>query len=202
MNDRLVAAFAKPDSKMPGITLGFAILAPMGAWLAFQTNIETVQAIGALIVPFALFCWIFTTIRAVHQRAIRFWLVPSTYVAFFGALAAAICVFVGLFFLPDNPRSHVSGFAPYNSNIVHVQTGNYVMMFAAAITQAGTTMWCLWYNWKRTETLVLAFSLTALQTLFSSLLVAFFWLRFGGSGDHEHIDAVTGQSNAREQMPV
>ena len=37
-----------------------------------------------------------------------------------------------------------------------------------------------------------------LQTLFSSL-VAFFWLRFGGSGDREHIDAVTGQPNVREK---
>src|SRR5712672_4061688 len=105
MDNELVAAFAKPDSKMPGITLGFAIVAPLGAWLAFQTNIEAVQAIGALIVPFALLCWIFTTIRALHQRAIRFWLIPSTYVAFFGALTAAICVFIGLFFLPDTPRN-------------------------------------------------------------------------------------------------
>src|SRR5882762_7669392 len=76
------------------------------------------------------------------------------------------------------------------------------MIYAAAITQAGTTMWCLSYNWKRTETLVLAFSLTALQTLFSSLLVALFWLQFGGCGDREHIDAVTGRSNVREQLPM
>jgi hypothetical protein len=201
MDGRLVAA--KPNSKLPGITLAFAIVAPLGAWLAFQTNIEAVQAIGVLIVPFALFCWIFTTIRAVHQRTVRFWSVPSTYVAFLGAFTAAICVFIGLFFLQDTPRNHVGGFASFNGNIVQrAPTGNYVMMFAAAITQAGTTMWCLWYNWKRTETLVLAFSLTALQTLFSSLLVAFFWLRFGGSGDREHIDAVTGQSNVREQLPM
>jgi hypothetical protein len=124
---------------MSGITFGFAIVAPIISWFALQTNIEAIQAIGVLIVPFALFCWIFTTIRALHQRAVRFWFIPSTYVAFFGGLVAAICVLIGLFLLPNMP-SH-GGFASYNSNIVqHPTNGNYVMMFAAAMVQAGTTM--------------------------------------------------------------
>ena len=91
--------------------------------------------------------------------------------------------------MPDNPRSDLGRFVSYNSNIVErVRTGNYVMMYAAAITQAGTTTWCLWYNRKKTETLVLAFSLTALQVLLGSLLVAFFWFRVGSSGHREQVD--------------
>jgi hypothetical protein len=192
---------AKQYSNISGITFGFAIVAPIISWFALQTNIEAIQAIGVLIVPFALFCWIFTTIRALHQRAVRFWFIPSTYVAFFGGVTATIFLFVGLLLVPHTPSQ--GGFASYNSNIVqHPTNGNYVMMFAAAIVQAGTTMWCLWYNWKKTGALVLALSLTALQTLFSSLLVAFVWFRFGGSGDHDHIDASTGQVNVRERMPV
>ena len=177
---------------MSGITLGFAIVAPIGAWFAFQTNIEAIQAIGVLIVPFALFCWIFTTIRALHQRAVRFWFIPSTYVAFFGGLTAAICVFIGIFFLPEytTPVQHAQFTFGVQGSMTPTlkQQGNYVMMFAAAIVQAGTTMWCVWYNWKRTESVILTFSLTALQTLFSTLIVVFFWWRFGQTNHDHHSD--------------
>ena len=188
MKDRLVVAFAEPVSKMPGITLGFAIVAPVGAWLAFQSNVEAVRAIGVLVVPFALFCWIFTTIRAIHQRLISFWFTPSTYVSLVGTLTAVICLFIGLLFLPD-PGSHVGGFESYNTKIVRrAPTPNHIMMYAAALIQVGTTMWCLLYNWKKTETLVLAISLTALQTLLSSMLVALLRFRVGNSGGREQIE--------------
>jgi hypothetical protein len=176
----------KQYSTISGVTLAFAIVSPILSWFAFQTNIEVIQAIGVLVVPFALFCWIFTTIRALHKRAVRFWFIPSTYVAFF---------------IPKYATATAGDFAPGTPpEVMIAKPGNYVMMFVAAMVQAGTTMWCLWFNRKKTESLVLAFSLTALQTLLSSLLVAFFWLRFGGTGDRDHVDAVTGQVNVRERM--
>lgn len=35
------------------------------------------NAITLLIVPFAVFCWIFTTIRAIHTVGVWYWFIPS-----------------------------------------------------------------------------------------------------------------------------
>jgi hypothetical protein len=176
---------AKRYSVMSGMALAFVIAAPIGTWLAFQSDVAAIRAIGVLLTPFALFCWIFTTIRALHQRAVRFWFIPSTYVAFFGGLTAVICVMIGVFFLPEYTTAGASQFTYGVQGPTLKHPGNYVMMFAAAIVQAGTTIWCLWYNWKKTEAVILAFSLTALQTFLSSGVIVVFWFRFGNGVDHE-----------------
>lgn len=38
------------------------------------------NATTLLIVPFAVFCWIFTTIRAIHTVGVWYWFIPSIYV--------------------------------------------------------------------------------------------------------------------------
>ena len=54
-------------------------------------------AIALLMVPFTAFCWIFTTIRGIHLVGVRFWFIPSTYVALVGSvIALVLCMIMGI----------------------------------------------------------------------------------------------------------
>jgi hypothetical protein len=68
------------------------------AYLIFQHPMYAwVNAIGLLIVPFSIFCWIFTTIRGIHLVGVRFWFIPSTYVALVGGVIAfLLCMIVSI----------------------------------------------------------------------------------------------------------
>jgi hypothetical protein len=168
---------AERYSTMSGLSLLFVIVAPVCTWFAVQSDMAAVRAIGILLVPFALFVWIFTTIRALHRRDIRFWAIPSTYVAFFGGLLATFCLLVSTFFMPDSHQVVSQSFT--FGAVVPKRPADYTMVIAVMIVEAGTVLWCLWYNWRKTNAAILAISVTALQILLSSSVVVFFWLRFG-----------------------
>jgi hypothetical protein len=176
---------AKRYSNLSGITFGFAIIAPIISWVAFQTNIETIQAIGVLIIPFALFCWIFTTIRALHKRTIRFWFIPSTYVALASQAIALgiVCIQLILIALVGQHSTTAIGTAINEATTLY---------WAALIAIGGATLWCLYYNIKKTETLILGVCLTILQTISAAGIVGVWFIWSPNRKEPEHIDAVTG----------
>jgi hypothetical protein len=176
---------AKRYSNLSGITFGFAIIAPIISWVAFQTNIEAIQAIGVLIIPFALFCWIFTTIRALHKRTIRFWFIPSTYVALAAQAIALgiVCIQLVLMALVGQHSTTAIGVA------INEDTTLY---WAALIVISGATLWCLYYNIKKTETLILGVCLTILQTISAVSIVGAWFMWSPKKDDDGPVDAVTG----------
>src|SRR4051812_849016 len=102
-------------SIMSGLALLFVIAAPVCTSFAVHTDFAAIRAIGVLLTQLALLVWIFTTVRALHKREIDFWTIPSTYVAFFGSLLAAVCLFIGIIFLPDSAKAVSQSF---NSGVV------------------------------------------------------------------------------------
>jgi hypothetical protein len=169
---------AERYSTMSGLSLLFVIVAPVCTWFAVRSDLAAIRAIGVLLIPFAPFGWVFTTIRALHRRDIQFWTIPPTYVAFFGGFLATFCLLVSTFFLPDG-RQLVSESFTFSVAQSAKRPADYTMVIAVMIVEAGTVLWCLWYNWRKTNAAILAISVTALQILLSSSVVVFFWLRFG-----------------------
>jgi hypothetical protein len=55
---------------------------------------------------FPLFCWIFTTIRAVHLVNVKFWRIPSTYIALVGGVIAFL-VCPGMFLYAEDSASRL-----------------------------------------------------------------------------------------------
>jgi ABC-type nickel/cobalt efflux system permease component RcnA len=56
--------------------------------------------------------------------------------------------------------------------------GDNTLYVAAAILYCGCAVWSCWYNWRRTNSALLAISLTILQTLSAAFVVGVFnlWL--------------------------
>lgn len=130
-------------------------------------NYAWANAIGVLIVPFAIFCWVFTTIRAIHLVDVKFWLIPSTYVALTGGvISLVICLMMGWF----------SGFA--ESRGQHVE--DVTLYVAAAILYGGCAVWSYFHNWRKTGSLILAVSLTVLQTMFAASIIGLLYLWIDG----------------------
>jgi hypothetical protein len=130
-------------------------------------NYAWINAIGLLIVPFAIFCWIFTTIRALHLVDLEFWLIPSTYVALIGGIVALlVCVIMVAFAGVAESHGH------------HVK--DVTLYVAAAILYAGCALWSYFYNWRKTGSLVLATSLTLLQTISATFIIVLLYLWIDG----------------------
>ena len=137
-------------------------------------NYAWVNAIGLLIVPFSIFCWIFTTIRAIHIVCVRFWFCPSTYVALVGGLVALVmCMMMGL----------ISHEAARQGR----QVADVTLYVAAAILYAGCLVWSYFYNWRKTGSALLAISLTTLQTISAAFVIGLFsiWMDSHNARRHE-----------------
>jgi hypothetical protein len=154
MDDELSPDVGVGASRYP-MFLGLLLLSvPVSCWLSYLLVGEYAwrNAIALLITPFSIFCWIFTTIRAIHLVGVRLWFIPSTYVTLVGGIIALIiCMVMGLFSQEAVRRGH--------------QTTDNTLYVAAAILYGGCVVWCYFYNWRRTGSAILAFSLTILQTL-------------------------------------
>jgi hypothetical protein len=122
-------------------------------------NSAWINAIGLLAVPFASINWIFITVRAIHFAGVRFWFIPSTYVTLVGGIIALIiCAIMGLLSHEAARREH--------------QVTDTTLYVAAAILYGGCVVWSYFYNWLRTGSAILAFSLTILQTLSAAFVIA------------------------------
>ena len=104
-------------------------------------NYAWLDAIALLTVPLATVCWIFTRIRAIHLIGVRFWFIPSTYVTLIGGIVAIVLCAIMLAVSYESARH------------------------AAAILYSGCVVWSYFYNWRRTNSAILAISLTILQIL-------------------------------------
>ena len=130
-------------------------------------NYAGINAIALLIVPFARFCWIFTTIRAIHLAGVRFWFIPSTYVALVGGVIALVLCMIMSISTHEAAR--------------HGRQGADVTLYVtAAILYGGCAVWSYFYNWRRTGSAILAISLTILQTLSASFVIGIFSLWVDG----------------------
>lgn len=130
-------------------------------------NYAWINAVGLLIVPFCIFCWIFTTIRAIHLVGVRFWFIPSTYVALSGGIMALVmCVMMGVFTHEVARQGH--------------QVTDVTLYVAAAILYGGCVVWSYFYNWRKTRSPILAASLTFLQTLSATFMIGLLYLWMDG----------------------
>jgi hypothetical protein len=128
-------------------------------------NYAGLNAIALLIVPFAVFCWIFTTIRAIHLAGVRFWFIPSTYVTLIGGIIAIVLCAIMLVVSHESAREEHD-------------VRDATLYVAPAILYSGCVMWSYWYNWRRTNSAILAISITILQILSAAFLIGIFnlWL--------------------------
>ncbi|WP_375777821.1 hypothetical protein ACE103_42800 [Bradyrhizobium sp. ma5] len=128
-------------------------------------NYAWINAVGILIVPLSIFCWIFTTIKAVNLVGVRFWFVPSTYVALGGGVIALLmCLMMGLFTQEAARHGH--------------QVKDVTLYVAAAILYGGCVVWSYFYNWRKTGSAILSLSLTLLQTISAGFVIValYFWI--------------------------
>ena len=144
---------------------------PVSCWISYLTvrseNYAGINAIGLLIVPFSIFCWIFTTIRGIHLVGVRFWFIPSTYVALVGGvIALVLCMIMSI-------STHEA--ARHGRQVADV-----TLYVTAAILYGGCAVWSYFYNWRRTGSAILAISLTILQTLSASFVIGIFSLWLDG----------------------
>ncbi|KJC44524.1 hypothetical protein UP06_18835 [Bradyrhizobium sp. LTSP857] len=130
-------------------------------------NAAWINAAGLLIMPFSAFCWIFTTIRAIHLVGVRFWFLPSTYVGLIGGLLALlICLVMFVFSTEAERRGH--------------QVTDTTLYAAAAILYCGCVVWSYLYNWRKTRSALLSVSLTLLQTISAAFVIVALYLWIGG----------------------
>lgn len=130
-------------------------------------NYSWVNAIGVLVVPFAILCWIFTTIRAIHLLDVRFWFVPSTYVGLIGGVfALLICLIMFVFSTEAERTGH--------------RITDTTLYVAAAILYGGCVVWSCFYNWRKTGSAILSLSLTLLQTISAAFVIVALYLWIDG----------------------
>ncbi|MET4455445.1 zinc ribbon domain-containing protein [Bradyrhizobium sp. RT3b] len=134
---------------------------------------DWVNAIGVLIVPFAIACWIFTTLRAIHLLDVRFWFVPSTYIGLIGGvLALLICLIMFVFSTEAERRGH--------------RVTDMTLYAAAAILYGGCVVWSYVYNWRKTGSAILSISLTLLQTISAAFVIVALYLWVDGRNTKQY----------------
>jgi hypothetical protein len=155
-----VSLVRRPKNAHAALSGWLLVVTPSSGVLSFYiAGYHTaLNAIALLAVPLAVFCWIFTTIRALHSVDVSFWSVPSTYVNLItGIVAVALS---GLMLL-------ISSEASRHGNEVRGAT----LHIAAAIVYGGGVSWSYFYNWRKTGSASLALSLTVLQTISTLLII-------------------------------
>jgi hypothetical protein len=167
MNDGGPPDLSKPNSHYPMLSGILLLSIPVSCLISYLIvgDYTWLNAIALLLAPCIVFFWIFTTIRAIHLAGVRFWFIPSTYVTLVGGIIALVmCVIMLLLSHESARQGHDAG-----DNTLYV---------AAAILYGGCAGWSCWYNWRRTNSALLAISLTILQTLSAAFVVGVFnlWL--------------------------
>ncbi|WP_338829938.1 hypothetical protein [Bradyrhizobium sp. 27S5] len=153
---------------LSGLSLLSIPLSGAVSYLVFGSQTYSwINAVGLLIVPLSIFCWVFTTIRAIHLVGVRFWFIPSTYVALVvGIIALLMCLAMGLFTHEAARHGH--------------QVTDVTLYIAAAILYGGCIVWSYFYNWRKTRSPILAASLTVLQTVSATFVIGLLYLWIDG----------------------
>ena len=151
---------AKANSRYPMLS-GLSLLSiPASGLIGYLVfgNYAGLNAIALLMVPFATFCWIFTTIRATHLAGAWSWFIPSTYVTLIGGVIAVVLCAIMLI---DSRKF---------SRLGH-DVRDTTLYVAAAILYGSCVGWSYFYNWRRTNSAILAVSMTILQTLSAAFVI-------------------------------
>ena len=152
MADELSREVGEPTSRHPMLSGLLFLSVPVSCLLSYLIAGDYTWLNALLIIPLAVFCWIFTTIRAIHLLGVRFWLIPSTYVTLVGAIVAVlVCGFMLILTQESARRGH--------------DVRDATLYIAAAILYGGCVVWSYFYNWRRTSSAVLAISQTILQSI-------------------------------------
>lgn len=164
------ASFLKP-TRYPVISSLFLLSIPLSGLVSYllvgNQNASWINAAGLLIIPFSMFCWVFTTIRAIHLADVRFWFLPSTYVGLVGGVLALLtCLAMFAFSTEAERRGH--------------QVTDTTLYAAAAILYCGCVAWSYLYNWRKTRSALLSVNLTLLQAIAATFVIVALYLWIGG----------------------
>jgi hypothetical protein len=167
MNDDVPPEFSRAASRYPLLSGLLLLSIPVSCLISYLIVGDHVwlNAIALLIVPFAVFCWIFTTIRAIHLADVRFWFIPSTYVTLIGGIIAIVLCAIMLVVSHESAREGHD-------------VRDFTLYVAASILYGGCVVWSYFCNWRRTSSAILAISLSVLQILSAIFLIGIFnlWL--------------------------
>ncbi|MGF6311899.1 type IV secretory pathway VirB2 component (pilin) [Bradyrhizobium sp. i1.8.4] len=154
-----------PHSHYPiiaALCLVFSVTAaPYVVFVSIVSESPLLRALAFLSGPVTFLVWIIVTVRALHLLGLGYWSLTSTYVSLLseGAAIGLACLAVAL-----------------QPNGSHAEP-NATVLYAAGLVALGSQCWCGWYNWKRTGSALLAFSVTVLQLTTSSLIMLLLMLR-------------------------
>ena len=167
MNDDVPPELSTETSRYPLLSGLLLLSIPVSCLISYLIvgDYSWLNAIALLLVPFIVFCWIFTTIRAIHLAGVWYWFIPSTYVTLIGGIIAVVLCAIMLVMSHESARQgHDVRDAP--------------LYVAAAILYGGCVVWSYFHNWRRTNSALLAISLTILQILSAVLVLGIFnlWL--------------------------
>lgn len=143
---------------MATINIALLVFTLFVAWpmISSPTSVPWEIALGFLLPPFFFFCWVFTTVRGLHRTGNYFWLLASTWVLLVvDLIAASIALFTFL------TIGHL--------NDTHQNLAGYTGATAyltASILHGFTVGWCLYYNYRKSQSFLLALHVTVLQSVF------------------------------------
>jgi len=144
------------------LSLVFSVtVAPYVAFVSINSSSALPRALAFLSGPVTIVVWIVATVRALHVLGLGYWSLTSTYVSLLSEVVAIglICLVVVL-----------------QANGSHSEL-NITVLYVAGLVALGSQCWCCWYNWTKSGSVSLAFSVTVLQITTSSLIVLLLMLR-------------------------
>lgn len=154
-----------PRSHYPiiaALCLAFSVTAaPYIVFVSLACESPLVRAACFLLGPLSFLLWIVLTIRSLHYLRLSYWTLASTYVSLLSEVAAVAIACLAAALQANGPH------AEPNATALH----------AAGLVALGGQCWCGWYNWRKTGSASLAFSVTVLQITTSSLIVLLLMLR-------------------------
>lgn len=154
-----------------GLLAGIVLAIPVaGQFLG--SPVPWQQGFGLFLVPAVFFCWVFTTIRAMHLADVRYLTAASTWVNLIGTFGLmVICVFYDLAYENTHDHRH----APLDSAIYWAVGFAYLVIF----------VWTFFYNLRRTRSLILTINMTLLQLFATAALVGMVVLLMGRPDENE-----------------
>lgn len=128
------------DDRHPLLSGLFLLSIPLSGLISYLIvgSQNWINAAGLLLVPLSIACWIFATIRAIHFVGVRFWSIPSTFVALIGSvLALIICLIMLVFSGEAERRWH--------------RVNDTTLYAVAAFLYGGCVVSSYRYNWRKTK---------------------------------------------------
>jgi hypothetical protein len=147
-------------------------LAPAVTWWSMSATNTVFLAVGLLAIPATLAAWIYITVAGVHSLGTRYWSLRSTYVSLvMSGIALGLLCLDGIFLLLSKNTMSDSAFT--------------VLPISSLILLGCTMLWSGWFNYRKTESLLLATSITLIQSLSAVALVIWIFLAIAKRKEHD-----------------